>query len=67
MPIDVCVVGVTRKFGRSIISRTNAQVRITGADTSDSNNLIGALLACSWIASKDKAGVYAMQDVLGLT
>jgi 4-hydroxy-tetrahydrodipicolinate reductase len=53
MPINVCVVGATGKFGRSIIARTNAQVRISGAVVSDSNSLIGKKLSEARLRDSD--------------
>lgn len=44
MPTNVCVVGATGRFGRSIISQKTANVRITGAVTSDTNTLAGKKL-----------------------
>jgi len=44
MAISLCVVGATGKFGRSIISLPDSEVRISGAVCSDANPLVGKRL-----------------------
>jgi 4-hydroxy-tetrahydrodipicolinate reductase len=41
MPTNLCVVGATGKFGRSIISLTDPNIKVTGAVSSDTNPLVG--------------------------
>ncbi len=41
MPTNLCVVGATGKFGRSIISLTDSSIKVTGAVSSDTNPLVG--------------------------
>ena len=41
MATNLCIVGATGKFGRSIISLTDPDIKITGAVSSDSNPLVG--------------------------
>jgi 4-hydroxy-tetrahydrodipicolinate reductase len=41
MPTNLCVVGATGKFGRSIISLTDSSIKVTGAVSSDINPLVG--------------------------
>ena len=45
MVINLCVVGATGKFGRSIISQTSSDVRISGAVCSDTNPVVGKTLS----------------------
>lgn len=51
--IDLCVVGATGRFGRSIISQTDSEIRISGAVCSDSNPLVGKKLREAGIHESD--------------
>ena len=51
--ISLCVVGATGRFGRSIISLTDPEIRISGAVCSDSNPLVGKKLREAGIHESD--------------
>lgn len=51
--ISLCVVGATGRFGRSIISQTDPEIRISGAVCSDSNPLVGKKLREAGIHESD--------------
>ena len=50
---NLCVVGATGRFGRSIISQTDSEIRISGAVCSDSNPLVGKNLREAGIQESD--------------
>jgi 4-hydroxy-tetrahydrodipicolinate reductase len=71
MPGEVEVVslrsGETPGIHQLILSGEHDMIRIEHIAFSRIAGAAGALLACRWIASRNKAGIYSMQDVLGLT
>jgi len=50
---SVCVVGATGKFGRTIISSTDPDIKITGAVCSDTNPMVGKPLSSIGCPSGD--------------
>jgi 4-hydroxy-tetrahydrodipicolinate reductase len=61
MATSVCVVGATGKFGRSIISQSTSNVKITGAVCSDSSPFVGKKLSSIGVQESNVMMVGASQ------
>jgi len=59
--------GGTPGIHQLILSGEHDMIRVEHVAFSRTAFAAGALIACKWIASQNQAGIYSMDDVLGLT
>ncbi|HUK26996.1 MAG TPA: 4-hydroxy-tetrahydrodipicolinate reductase [Candidatus Acidoferrales bacterium] len=59
--------GGTPGIHQLVLSGDHDMIRVEHTAFSRASMATGALLACKWIASQAKPGIYSMKDVLGLT